>query len=101
MQDDELMQLLKQETPYLPDEGFSQKVMDTLPRPNRFRQRVIGASWSLSIILGLAVWISGGEHSLTVFSTQPAVWLSAATLAFWAIWGCFFMVAKGEGLLDI
>jgi hypothetical protein len=100
MQDDDILLRIKNESPYLTDDGFSQRVMDALPEPRRYRQQVIGISWTLALILGLVLWISGGP-GLTLFSLQPALLLSAATLTFWAIVGLFVFVAKDEGLLDI
>ena len=100
MHDPDIFQQIKSETAYLPDDGFSQKVMASLPQPRRYRQTVIGVSWALALVLGLCLWISG-DQSLTLFSLQPAVLLSAATLGFWAILGLFVFVAKEEGILDI
>ena len=100
MHDDDILKHIQRETIYLADDGFSQKVMQSLPQPRRYRQKVIGVSWALALVLGLCFWISGGP-GLTVFSLQPAVLLSAATLCFWAILGLFVFVAKEEGILDI
>jgi hypothetical protein len=100
MQDDDILKRIRQETAYLADDGFSQMVMEALPQPRRYRQRVIGISWALALILGLCVWISGGP-GLTLFSLQPAILLSAATLCFWAILGLFVFIAKEEGILDL
>ncbi|HET9237208.1 MAG TPA: hypothetical protein VFO10_08150 [Oligoflexus sp.] len=100
MQDDDIFQRIQSETVYLPDDGFSQKVMLSLPQPRRYRQRVIGISWALALLLGLYLWGSGGRI-LTLFSLEPAVLLSAATLGFWAILGLFVFVAKDEGILDV
>lgn len=100
MQDDEILQRIQAETPYLLDDGFSQKVMEKLPQPRQYRQRVIGICWALALILGLTLWVSS-RSNLTVFSFEPAVLLSAATLCFWAILGLFVFVVKDEGILDI
>lgn len=100
MQSDDIFQRIKSETAYLPDDGFSQKVMQSLPQPRRYRQRVIGISWALALLLGLGLWASGGP-SLTLFSLKSAMLLSAATLGFWVILGFFVFVAKEEGILDI
>lgn len=100
MQDDDILKRIRNETPYLADDGFSQKVLEKLPKARRYRQWVLGASWALALILGLTFWVSGGR-GLTVFSFEPAVLLSAATLCFWAVLGLFVFVAKDEGLLDI
>jgi hypothetical protein len=100
MQGDDLFKRIQSETNYLPDDGFSQRVMESLPQPRRYRQRVIGISWSLALVLGLCLWASGGP-GLTVFSLEPAVLLSAATLGFWSILGLFVFIAKEEGILDI
>lgn len=100
MQDDDILNRIKNESPYLADDGFSQRVMNALPQPVRYRQLVIGVSWTLALALGLVLWISGGP-GLTVFSLQPGVLLSAATLTFWAVLGLFVFVAKDEGILDI
>ncbi len=100
MQDDDILKRMKTETPYLADDGFSQKVMDSLPQPRQYRQWVIGVSWALALILGLTFWVSGNGQ-LTVFSLEPAVLLSTATLCFWAVLGFFVFVAKDEGILDI
>lgn len=95
MQDNELMKLLKTETVYLPDAGFSQRVIEALPRTAGYRRRVIGISWFFSLLAGLFLWSSGGP------SLQPGVLLSAATLAFFVMLGFFVFVAKDEGILDI
>jgi hypothetical protein len=100
MQGDDILKRIQSETSYLPDDGFSQKVMESLPQPRRYRQGVIGTSWALALLVGLCLWVSGG-HSLTLFSLEPAALLSAATLGFWAILGLFVFVAKEEGILDI
>ncbi len=100
MQDDDILKRIQAETPYLSDDGFSQKVMDSLPQPRQYRQRVIGVSWALALILGLTVWVSGNGQ-LKVFSFEPGVLLSTATLCFWSILGLFVFVAKDEGILDI
>jgi hypothetical protein len=100
MQGDDIFKRIQDETAYLPDDGFSQKVMQSLPQPWRYRRRVVGISWALALVLGLCLWVSGG-HSLTVFSLKPAVLLSAATFGFWAILGLFVFIAKEEGILDI
>lgn len=100
MQGDDIFKRIQSETAYLPDDGFSQKVMQSLPQPRRYRQRVIGISWALALLLGLGLWASGGQ-SLTLFSLKPAVLLSVGALGFWAILGFFVFVAKEEGILDI
>ncbi|WP_141732609.1 hypothetical protein [Oligoflexus tunisiensis] len=100
MQDDDILKRIQNESPYLADDGFSQRVMDTLPKARHYRQKVIGISWTLALLLGLVLWASGGP-GVALFSLEPAILLSAATLAFWAILGLFVFVAKDEGILDI
>ncbi|MDQ3234026.1 MAG: hypothetical protein M3Q07_19625 [Pseudobdellovibrionaceae bacterium] len=100
MQDDDILNRIQSETHYLADEGFSDKVMTALPKAQRYRRKVIGISWSLGLLLGLVLWLSSGQ-GWTIFSLQPAVLLSTATLSFWMVLGLFVFIAKDEGILDI
>lgn len=100
MQDDEIMSMIKNQSPYVADDGFSDRVLLSLPAPNRMRWRVIGTSWTLALILGSVAWISSGP-TLALIALHPAVWMSAASLAFWALLGLFAFVSMDEGILEL
>lgn len=100
MQDDELFALMKKETPYLPDNGFSDRVLDALPDQRRFRLCFLSASFAISILLAFGAWVlSSGHHEMSVIPSSLV--LSAATLAFWSFVALFAFVTVDEGVFEI
>ncbi|RYZ57444.1 MAG: hypothetical protein EOP07_09830 [Proteobacteria bacterium] len=100
MQDDELFALMKKEMPYLPDDGFSDRVLESLPVQRRFRMRILSLSFSLAIVLAFGVWVmSSGSSGMSVIAS-PLV-LSASTVAFWSFIALFAFVSVDEGVFEI
>lgn len=99
MQEDDLLLLMKTETPYLPDDGFSDKVMNALPLRRGFRMQVIGLSWLLALVCGAVFWALN-HTTLPIFDLETGVLWSAATLGFWLLAGLFAFVAIDEGVFE-
>lgn len=99
MQDDELFKLMKNETPYLPDDGFSDRVLKELPVRRRFRAQIIAASFVIASLLAYAIWILCKVESFAILSSPLA--LSSAAIAFWSFVAVFAFVTVDEGVFDI
>jgi hypothetical protein len=100
MQDDELFALMKKETPYLPDSGFSERVLEALPARRRFRIQILSASFAVSIFLAFGIWfLSPGSHGMSAISS-PLV-LSTASVAFWSFLSLFAFVTVNEDIFEI
>ncbi|RYZ57435.1 MAG: DUF5056 domain-containing protein [Proteobacteria bacterium] len=100
MQDDELFALMKKEMPYLADDGFSDRVLESLPEQRRFRARILSLSFGLAIVLAFGFWVmSSGSSGMSAIAS-PLV-LSAATVAFWSFIALFAFVSVDEGVFEI
>ncbi|RYZ88051.1 MAG: hypothetical protein EOP04_10255 [Proteobacteria bacterium] len=100
MHDDELYALMKKETPYLPDSGFSERILESLPVRRRFRAQVITSSFVVSIFLAFGVWMANdGFHNMSAIYS-PLAW-GAAAIAFWSFIALFAFVSVDEGVFEI
>ncbi len=101
-QQDAIYQLMKTETPYLPDEGFSEQVMKGLPPSRGFRARVLAFSWVLAIGLGTGLWWVFERRANADFMgfSWPAL-LSSAFIAFWVMLGLLVYVMATERMIEI
>ena len=100
MQDDELFGLMKKETPYLPDNGFSDTVLEALPARRRFRIQILLGSFAVSILFAFAIWYMGiGPHGMGAVSS-PLV-ISGASVAFWLFLALLAFVTVNEDIFEI
>jgi hypothetical protein len=99
MQDDELYALMKKETAYLPDDGFSDRVIEALPVRSSFRMQIISASFAVAILVAFGIWtVSARSQGLSEIAS-PLV-LSAASVAFWSFVALFAFVTVDEGVFE-
>ncbi len=100
MQDDELFKLMKNECPHLPDEGFSDRVLEGLPLRRKWRVQILGGAIALASLLAFAVWVLISDVSS--FSLLPMSWaMSAAAVAFWSFVALFAFVSIDEGVFEL
>ena len=100
MRDEDLLKLMKDETPYLPDDGFSALVLAELPVRRRFRIQILAASFTLASLLAATIWVACVKvESLAILSSPLA--LSTSAIAFWSFIAFFAFVAIGEGVFEV
>lgn len=100
MQDNELFKLMKTETPYLPDAGFSDKVLRELPVQRRVRIRVLAASVVIASVLAFVIWLLG-MNSDTFSALASPLALSTVAVAFWVFVGFFAFITVDEGVFEV
>ncbi len=100
MNDDELIALLKEESPYISDNGFSLQVIDSLPPSRTFRFRFIGTSILISCAIAFAVWIFASQHHRSDLFASP--WItSSVALAAWLFLAAFAYLTFQEDVFEI
>lgn len=100
MHDEDLINFMKNETPYLPDDGFAARVLEELPVRRRIRAQVLAASFSFASLVAAAIWVACMKvESLPVLSSPLA--LSSVAIAFWSFIAFFAYIAVDEGVFEI